>query len=88
MPDNIALETLNPYLNGEIAFNLLEERIITLAFDDDFEHQDLIDLISIEIAYIYDGVSDEPLFRERLAEAVEAYDDTVIVRRSCVAHKV
>lgn len=88
MSDNIALETLNQYLNGEIAFNTLEERVIPLGFDDKFEHQDLVDMISIEIAYIYDGVSDESLFRERIFEAVESYYGPSIVRSSHVAHKV
>ena len=45
MPDNIALEYLKLYLNGDIDFDALEERIIPLGFDDEFEYQDLIDLI-------------------------------------------
>ena len=88
MSDNIALETLNQYLSGEIDFNTLKERIIPLGFDDDFEHQDLVDMITIEIAYILDGISDEPLFRERIVEAVESYCGPGIVRRSRLAHKV
>ena len=88
MLDNIALEHLKLYLNGDIDFDALEERIIPLGFDDTFEHQDLVDMITIEIAYILDGISDEPLFRERIVEAVESYYGPGIVRLSRVAHKV
>ena len=87
MPDNIALETLNQYLNGEITFNTLEERVIPLGFDDKFEYQDLVDMISIEIAYIYDGISDESPFRERIVEAIESHYGPGIVRRSRLAHR-
>ena len=88
MADNIALETLNLYLNGEIGFDALEERIIPLGFDDTFEHQDLVDLITIEIAYILDGISDEPLFRERVVEAVSSHYGPGILRRERVAQEV
>ena len=88
MADNIALETLSLYLNGEIDFEALEERIIPLGFDDTFEHQDLVDLITIEIAYILDGISDEPLFRERVVEAVSSHYGPGILRRERVAQEV
>ena len=67
---NKALEALTRYLNGEIDLDSLEERIIPLAWDDKFENQDLVDLITIEIAYINDGVSDELTFRSRMAEFI------------------
>lgn len=85
MPDNITLEYLKLYLNGDIDFEALEERIIPLGFDDEFEYQDLIDLIFIEIAYIYDGLSDEPLFRERLAEAMNCNEYADMMQRSRIA---
>ena len=88
MDDNIALETLNLYLNYEIPFDSLEECIIRLGFDDTFEHQDLVDLITIEIAYILDGISDEPLFRERVAEAVSSHYGPDVLRRERVAQEV
>ena len=88
MDDNIALETLNLYLNYEIPFDTLEECIIRLGFDDTFEHQDLVDLITIEIAYILDGISDEPLFRERIVEAVSSHYGADVLRSARVAHEV
>ena len=68
MADNIALNALKRYLNGEIDLDALEYRIIPLAWDNDFEDQDLIGELFIEIAYINDGVSDEDLFRERVSK--------------------
>ena len=68
MADNIALDALKRYLNGEIDLDALEERIIPLAWDAEFADQDLVDEIFIEIAYISDGVSDEDIFRERVSK--------------------
>ena len=66
MADNIALDALKHYLNGNINLDALEERIIPLAWDNDFVDQDLIGEICIEIAHINDGVSNEDIFRERV----------------------
>ncbi len=74
MTDNKALEALNLYLSGRIDLDSLEERILPLAWDNEFEDQDLIDLVLIEIAYINDGVSDESMFRARVAEIAATID--------------
>ncbi len=66
MTDQI-LETLRLYLNGDIDLDSLEDRIIPLAWDTDFD-QHLIDQIAFELIYIKDGVSDESIFRTRVAE--------------------
>ena len=75
MTDNVALNAINLYLSGEIEFDDLQVRIIPLAWDADFDDQDLVDIVSIEIAYILDGVSDELIFRHRLAEVVMTRQD-------------
>ena len=75
MTDNVALNVINLYLSGEIDFNELQLRIIPLAWDADFEDQDLVDMVSIEIAYILDDVSDELLFRHRIADIVMTRQD-------------
>ena len=67
MTDEI-LETIRLYLNGDIDLDTLEYRVITLAWDDEFEDQDLVDRIAIELVYIKDGLSDESAFRTRMAE--------------------
>ena len=67
MTDNI-LEALKLYLDGDIDLDSLEYRVITLAWDDDFEDQELVDRIAVELVYIMDGVSDESIFRTRMAE--------------------
>ncbi len=66
MNDEI-LKTLQLYLMGDIDIDSLEDRIIPLAWDTDFD-QDLIDQIAVELVYIKDGVSDESTFRTRVAE--------------------
>ncbi|MXY45914.1 MAG: hypothetical protein F4Y44_02800 [Chloroflexi bacterium] len=72
MADNIALDALKRYLNGAIDLDALEYRIIPLAWDNDFEDQELIGELFIEIAYINDGVSDEDIFRERVSKIARA----------------
>ena len=67
MSDNI-FEALALYLKGYIDLDSLEYRVITLAWDDEFEDQDLVDRIAIELIYIKDGLSDESIFRTRMAE--------------------
>ncbi len=67
MTDNI-LEALKLYLDGDIDLDTLEYRVITLLWDDETEDQDLVDQIAVELVYIKDGVSDESIFRTRMAE--------------------
>ena len=78
MTYNKALDALNLYLDGDIDLDALEERIIPLAWDTEFEDQDLIDLVSIEIAYINDGISDDAIFKARIADIVASRRDIVI----------
>ena len=66
MAEDKVLEALNLYLMGDIDLDTLEDRVIPLAFTTEYDDNDLIDHIAIELAYIKDGISDEPLFRERL----------------------
>ncbi len=61
-------ETIELYLSGDIDLDTLERRVITLAWDDDFEDQELVDRIAVELVYIKDGLSDESIFRTRVAE--------------------
>ena len=68
MADNLALDALKHYLNGDIGLDAFEDRIIPLAWDDNFDDQELIGELFIEIAYINDGVSDEDIFRERVSQ--------------------
>ena len=65
--NDIILEALGLYLNGDIDLDSLEDRIIPLAWDADYD-QDLIDQIAFELIYIKDGLSDESIFRTRMAE--------------------
>ena len=75
---NVALETITRDLNGEIDLDSLEECIIPLAWDDEFEDQDLIDLVSIEIAYISDQVSNESTFRDRISQIAASRESVVV----------
>ncbi|MCY4652451.1 MAG: hypothetical protein OXC95_04715 [Dehalococcoidia bacterium] len=61
-------EIIRLYLNDDIDLDTLEYRVILFAWDDDFEDQELLDEILFELIYIKDGVSDETIFRTRVAE--------------------
>ena len=64
-------EILRLYLRDGIDFDTLENRIISLAWDpDEREDQLLLDTILAEIFYIWDNVSDEPLFRKRIVQLI------------------
>ena len=76
---DIILETLRLYLNGDIDLDTLENRVISLAWDDDYEDQELVDRIAVELVYIKDGLSDEPIFRTRMAEILAQTQDMVDV---------
>ena len=69
MTDEI-LEAIRLYLNSDIDIDSLEDRIIPFAWDDDFEDQDLLNEILVELIYIKDGLSDESIFRTRVSEVV------------------
>ena len=62
------LKTLQLYLLGDIDIDSLEDRIIPLAWETAFKDQELLDEILFELIYIKDGVSDESIFRTRVAE--------------------
>ena len=79
MRDNV-LKALKLYLNRDIDLDTLEYRVITLTWDDDFEDQDLVDRIAIELVYIKDGLSDESDFRTRVAEIATQIQDKAAVR--------
>ena len=79
MTGNKAQEVLKLYLNGDIDIDALEERVISLAWDAEFEDQRLIDKVAIELSYIKDGGSDEAVFRARVAKiAAPPKQDAII----------
>lgn len=77
MADNKAFDVLKLYLNGDIDLDALEERIVPLAWVPEFEDHELVGIVLTEIAYIKDGVSDEEIFRARVAEAAAPMHDVV-----------
>ena len=64
------LRTLEQYLVGEIDIDTLEDQVIPLAWSVEGEDADLIDEFAAELAYVKDRVSDEEMFRERVAGLV------------------
>lgn len=77
-----AREALKLYLNGDMDIDALEERVISLAWDAEFEDQHLIDQVAIELSYIKDGASDEAVFRARIARiAAPPKQDAIIAAR-------
>lgn len=79
MTGNKAQEALKLYLGGDIDIDAFEERVISLAWDAEFEEQYLIDQVAIELSYIKDGVSDESAFRARVAKiATPPTQDAII----------
>ena len=65
---NETLEALRLYLAGDLDFEALERHIVQLAPDADGEHRVLIDSVAAEMFYVWDELSDEALFRERVAD--------------------
>ena len=64
-------EMLGLYLNGDIDFSTLEDRLLPLAWDTQSEEeQDMIDLILAEICCVKDHTSDEILFSERITQLI------------------
>ena len=78
MSDTI-LETIQLYLSGDIDLDALERRIISLAWDDEFDDQELVDRIAFKLIYIKDGVSDESIFRTRVAKILTQSQTTTAV---------
>ena len=69
-------DILRLYLNDDIDFDALENRIISLAWDpDERKDQLLLDTILAEIFYIWDDTSNEPLFRERITQHISPDSD-------------
>ena len=64
------LNTLRRYLDGDIDFDTLGNYVIDLAPNAEGELRYLLDQIAVEIFYVWDGVSDETLFRQRIPELV------------------
>ena len=52
----------------DIDLDTLEDSVILFAWDDDFEDQDLLNEIFVELIYIKDRLSDESIFRTRVSE--------------------
>lgn len=67
---NRTLNMLKCYLDGDIDFDTLGNYVIDLAPNAEGELRDLLDQIAVEIFYVWDGVSDETLFRQRIPELV------------------
>lgn len=68
---NEITEILRLYLDDDIDLRTLENRIISLAWvPEEREDQLLLDTILVEIFYIWDNVSNEDLFKERLAQLI------------------
>ena len=66
---NIILEALGLYLNRDIDLDSLGDRTIPLLWSAQLEaDRDLIAQIAVELVYIKDGLSDESIFRTRIAE--------------------
>ena len=68
--DDTILRILEQYLIGEIDIDALEDQLIPLAWSVEGEDADLIDEFAAELAYVKDRVSDEGMFRERVAGLV------------------
>ena len=79
------LEMLRRYLNGSIELDTLENYVIIHAPDAEGDLRDLLDQIAVEIFYIWDDVSDETLFRERVAELLGPEPDHALVADRGVA---
>ena len=69
MEDRV-IHALRLYLNDTIDFDSLEDHIIPVAFEAEAEDGGLVYEMVAEIAYVKDRVSDEGMFRERVAGLV------------------
>ncbi len=73
---DIISETLELYLAGDIDIDSLEDRIIPLLWSAQLEaERDLIAEIAVELVYIKDDLSDEPIFRTRMTEILAQTQD-------------
>ena len=67
--NNTIPQTIELYLSGDIDLDTLEDRIIPLLWSARLgEERDLIAHIAVELIYIKDDLSDESIFRTRIAE--------------------
>ena len=66
--DDRIIHALRLYLNDTIDFDSLEDRIVPIAFEA--EDGGLVLEVLAELAYVKDRVSDEGMFRERVAGLV------------------
>ena len=85
MAEDKGLDALHLFLKGDIDLDTLEERVVPLAWNSEYQNQDLVDIISIELAYVKDGISDEALGRERLTESLESNEYGVFVQERRIA---
>lgn len=74
---NRILSMLRLYLSEDLDMETLENHVIVSAPNAEGEFREFIDQIAVEIFYVWDGVSDEDLFRERVAELVALASDNV-----------
>ena len=65
-----ALQEIKDYLDKRIDFSEFENRILTLAWTEECEEQEMVNLLLTEIVYSNDGLVDEKDFRERVANIV------------------
>lgn len=73
------LKAVQLYLMDDIDVDSLEDRIVPLAWETEFKDQDLLNEILVELIYIKDGLSDEPIFRTRMAEILAQTQDVAAV---------
>ena len=63
------LNSLRLYLDGQIDFSTLEERVIPIVWEETDDYtQDIIDHIIIEKAHVDDGFSEESRMKARLSK--------------------
>ena len=64
-------DILSLYLDDRIDFDSLEDRLLPFALNpQDEAERDLVDLIFAEFYCVRDQTSNEPLFKERVAELI------------------
>ena len=64
-------DILRLYLNDDIDFDALEDRLLPFAFDpQDEDERDMVDLVFAEFYCVRDGTSSEDLFKERVAQLI------------------
>ena len=74
---NRTLSILRLYLSEDLDLETLENHVIVSAPNAEGEFREFIDQVAVEIFYVWDGLSEEDLFRERIAELVALAPDNV-----------